>query len=146
MKRTLAMLFSVGAAVGTVALSLGACDDSSYDSSGYGAGYGDSCQQQAACETCTPVYGCGWCETNDGKGACVSNPSECARATAFYFTWEPSGCRTAADAGVGGALPPGVDATGTPVDAGRPGEQDSAEPPDSAAAPDSGEAPDASAD
>jgi hypothetical protein len=82
------------------ALLVGACnggDDSSATSyGGYGA-YGDGCHAFSSCTTCTPVNGCGWCFNSDGTGMCTASPDECATPV-FSWTWNPSGCRVAADA------------------------------------------------
>lgn len=92
----------VGAiALGTILVSA-ACESGSDDSatSSYPSSYGayDACQQYASCGTCTPVYGCGWCFDSNGAGQCAADPSACATPT-FGWTWNPDGCRVAADAG-----------------------------------------------
>jgi hypothetical protein len=82
------------------ALSLGACEGDGSTSSG-GAGYAyAACNQYASCEACTPIQGCGWCYKDDGAGVCADDPNDCATATSFRWTWEPTGCRVTADAGV----------------------------------------------
>jgi hypothetical protein len=81
-----------------LALSLIACEEDK-GSSGSGYGYA-ACRQYDSCETCTPVAGCGWCYKDDGTGMCADDPNDCAAATAFRWTWEPTGCRVTADAGV----------------------------------------------
>ena len=89
---------------GAVAVAAGACDDSS--SGGYGGGgggYGDSCNANTTCDTCTPVQGCGWCFNSTG-GLCASSPDECSSASEFTWTWNQSGC-------------PDVDASVSPLDA-----------------------------
>jgi hypothetical protein len=50
------------------------------------------CKQYASCQACTPVSGCGWCQTGVGQGTCAADPDECAGAAAFSWTWNPSGC------------------------------------------------------
>lgn len=80
------------------ALTLGACESGS---SGPRYAYVYSgCNQYPSCETCTPAAGCGWCDKNDGTGICADDPNDCAASTVFRWTWEPSGCRIFADAGV----------------------------------------------
>jgi hypothetical protein len=105
---------TLGAAA--VALAIGACDDGGHRDMGYGQGGANGfCQQYLSCGTCTPVVGCGWCATGaGGEGTCAADPDECATATKFYWTWEPTGCRSGPDAGVGPASDAGHDAdTGT---------------------------------
>jgi hypothetical protein len=96
LKRGFALL-----AFASVALVV-ACSDESRG--GYGLrsrGSRDAmCGAQSSCLTCTPVVGCGWCQLPDGTGRCVDDPNDCQRATTFSWTWEPSGCREAADASV----------------------------------------------
>lgn len=60
------------------------------------------CEAATTCQTCTPLYGCGWCSFPNGDGACVDDPDYCAGAKAFSWTWEADGCRSYAEAGVGG--------------------------------------------
>jgi hypothetical protein len=86
-----------------LAALLGAFCSLSCFSSDYGpppGGYGQafSCQQLASCETCTPVLGCGWCQSGD-KGICVDDPNDCARATSFSWTWELAFCPAELDGG-----------------------------------------------
>ncbi len=111
----------LAAAVAAGALVLGACEsDSGDDSVGYGGGYYDGCRSFTSCSTCTPVEGCGWCFDADGTGMCAASPDECA-TPAFSWTWNASGCRIPADAGI----VPGSDAGPAP-----PPEQDAANPGD----------------
>jgi hypothetical protein len=63
------------------------------------------CEQMATCGSCTPVLGCGWCQSGD-KGICVSDPHRCARAETFTWTWELAFCPVAPDAGAGDASIP----------------------------------------
>ena len=94
----------VAAFVSAFAVLLGACDDDR----GGGRYYGSAqsvCAQYAACGTCTPVLGCGWCFNATG-GVCVTDPDQCAtQVSEFTWTWDPSGC-------------PGVDASVEPIDGG----------------------------
>ena len=134
------------------ALVIGACnggDDSTATSYGGYAGYSDGCQAFTSCTACTPVNGCGWCFDSDGRGMCAASPDECA-TPAFSWTWNPSGCRVAADAstaqvapGAGSAPEVQEDATAAgegstsppvAVDAGRPA-ADGAASTDGASAP-----------
>jgi hypothetical protein len=120
------------------ALVIGACnggDDSTATSFGGYAGYGGGCQMFTSCTACTPVPGCGWCFDSDGNGMCAPSPDECA-TPAFSWTWNPSGCRVAADASIVQVQPEAAttpeveeDATASgesstspsvPIDAGRP--------------------------
>jgi len=76
------------------AVMASACDDGGdgyyYAGDGRGDDYG--CHRHTSCGTCTPVDGCGWCQTGVGQGICASDPDQCANATAFSWTWDPSGC------------------------------------------------------
>jgi hypothetical protein len=82
------------------ALVLLACEVDSTDRGGEVA-FDGGCSQFASCETCTPIDGCGWCFDRDGTGRCASGADACAGASALGWTWNPSGCRVAADAGTG---------------------------------------------
>jgi hypothetical protein len=108
----------VAATIAAGALVLGACEsDSGDDSVGSGGGYYDACRNYTSCSTCTPIEGCGWCFDSDGTGMCAASPDECV-TPAFSWTWNPSGCRIPADAGIapasdaGPASPPEQDAAG----------------------------------
>jgi hypothetical protein len=79
------------------------------DNGGFGTGYfpaggtsafhGDHrCGEQTSCGSCTPIEGCGWCQTGVGQGMCAADPNECAGSTAFSWTWDPSGCFPTTDA------------------------------------------------
>jgi hypothetical protein len=81
-----------------IGLSLAACDGG-YNTRPYGEPYATQCHAYASCASCTPVTGCGWCFGADGHGACAADPDEC-RGPSFAWTWEPTGCRTPADAGI----------------------------------------------
>jgi len=88
------------------------CFDSGNDPGrAYGGGYGpsyDSCQRFTSCSTCTPVLGCGWCQSGD-KGICLSDPDECAAQTSFSWTWERAFCPLEGappDGGADGATAP----------------------------------------
>jgi hypothetical protein len=78
------------------------CSLSCYSSDGYyGPPAGDqpfSCEQLTSCATCTPVLGCGWCQSGD-KGLCTSDPDRCAGVASFSWTWEPAFCPAAPDGG-----------------------------------------------
>jgi hypothetical protein len=91
MKRFLAVLL---AGAGALAM-LGACDDGGRRDRWM---YVD-CSQYVSCGTCTPIAGCGWCY-GGGAGMCASDPNDCASSTEFTWTWDPGGCRVAADASV----------------------------------------------
>jgi hypothetical protein len=72
-----------------------------------------SCEQLSSCATCTPVLGCGWCQSGD-KGICVADPDQCARVASFSWTWELAFCPAEPDGGAdahGGA----GDAAGEPA-------------------------------
>jgi hypothetical protein len=93
------LILCVGASI-----AVAACDDGQWGYYGYGGGryrpY--TCGQYTSCGSCTPVLGCGWCSF-EGGGACLSDPDACG-ASAFSWTWEPSGCGTlSSDGGPGGA-------------------------------------------
>ena len=59
----------------------------------------DPCARNAACGTCTPVNGCGWCSTS---GACVTGTAAgpSAGSCAGRWAWLPSECAATTDAGV----------------------------------------------
>jgi hypothetical protein len=125
MKRFLAITLAASA----IALGLAACDSNDDDYWAYER-RGDPCLEFATCGSCTPVMGCGWCSTST-RGACVSDPGECAGAESFSWTWDPSGCSAGADASVA----PGADASAP--DSAVPGEPtDSAAPVPDAGVPD----------
>ncbi len=79
-----------------------------------------ACSVETTCGSCTPVLGCGWCQYEDGTGACTTSPSRCKGDT-FRWSWEPSTCpAVATDAGApdgdvivdaGGSAPDAEDAT-----------------------------------
>jgi hypothetical protein len=85
-----------------IGLAVAACDsgDDDYNEAygGGGGGYGD-CAAATTCGACTPLNGCGWCFNSDGVGTCTSGPDQCTTPE-FSWTWDPSGCRETADAGV----------------------------------------------
>jgi hypothetical protein len=85
-----------------LALAVASCDDGSWGAGGYGYGYGSAaatCGSYDSCGTCTPIEGCGWCAAPNGSGVCASDPDDCPTLE-FTWTWNPSGCRVAADATV----------------------------------------------
>lgn len=85
----------------SIGIAVAACDDHDHDyESAYG-GADDSayCGQATTCGSCTPLNGCGWCFNSDGTGTCASGPDQCSTPE-FSWTWDPSGCRETADAGV----------------------------------------------
>ena len=87
--------------VAVPALLLGACEGDNSTSSGATYGYSYyACYQYTSCAACTPVLGCGWCDKADGTGMCADDPNDCAAASTFRWTWEPTGCHVTADAGV----------------------------------------------
>jgi hypothetical protein len=88
------------------ALVLLACEVDSTDRGGEFS-FDDGCLQFASCGTCTPISGCGWCFDSDGTGMCASGPGACA-TSASRWTWDPSGCRVAAEAGTGPAPDAGL--------------------------------------
>ncbi len=94
-----------------------ACDDQR-GQHGRGGGGEIGCGQLTSCGTCTPVAGCGWCETASGEGLCASDPDECASASAFSWTWDPTGCRVVVDAGAVVVVPSDAGTIVVPVDAG----------------------------
>jgi hypothetical protein len=93
-----------------VALAVAACGDDS------GANVypwaGGACGAYTTCATCTPVEGCGWCFNAHG-GVCTSDPDQCASASEFTWTWDPTGC-------------PDVDASVNPADGAARGGADAA--------------------
>lgn len=112
-----------------VALSLAGC--SSDDEAYYARRHPDDhdvppCAMQTSCGTCTPVLGCGWCQYDDGTGACTTSPSRCKGDT-FRWAWEPSTCSiaTGGDAGSSDADPIPADASEEAAvsDAGDAGEE-----------------------
>jgi hypothetical protein len=121
------------------AVTVSACDDNADYGYAYGGAGGPGCRQYTTCGACTPVLGCGWCQTGVGKGMCADDPNDCAGATAFSWTWDPTGCfAPIADASVtipDAATSPAPDAavadTGVSatVDAAPPLATDSAPPP-----------------
>ena len=58
----------------------------------------ERCEQLSSCETCTPVLGCGWCQSGD-KGLCTSEPNRCAQVATFSWTWELAFCPAELDGG-----------------------------------------------
>jgi hypothetical protein len=84
-----------------VMVAAAGCDTSSGDD--YPGPSSDSypaCSAYSACDTCTPVTGCGWCFESDGTGHCGSGRDGCT-TSAFGWTWDPSGCHASGgDAGV----------------------------------------------
>jgi hypothetical protein len=101
------MLFTLGALVsmsctqddGYYAPPPGPYDNASY------------CEQFASCGTCTPILGCGWCQSGD-KGICLPDPDACSRRLpAFTWTWELAYCPGTIDGSVPDAW------QGSPVDA-----------------------------
>jgi hypothetical protein len=113
-RMVIAFLFSLVAA---------ACSDTGsrrHFAQSYGP-YG--CRQFTSCGACTPILGCGWC-TIGGGGMCVDDPNDCAAAASFQWTWEPTGCPAANDAGTAGdaageanaSTDAGVDAASEPSD------------------------------
>ena len=128
-----------------LAVSVVACDDHGHHGGG-GWASEDPCNQLTTCGTCTPVNGCGWCATSSGQGLCASDPDECDNASAFSWTWNPSGCVTPVDAGaitVGTAdagassTDAGPSPTPTPADAGPTAALDAGAPDASDASPSS---------
>jgi hypothetical protein len=109
MKRLISWL-ACGLAVGVVAVAAAACDDRSgdYPPGAYGGGGAYGCGQYSTCGSCTPVNGCGWCQTPTGEGLCTADPDNCANVPEFSWTWDPQGCHTFADASVGPELDAGV--------------------------------------
>jgi hypothetical protein len=100
----MALSFLVVATIAVaLAHSVGGCDDGG-GYGGYGRGYGgggwSDCAQYTTCAACTPVQGCGWCESSNGSGLCAGDPNACGGAQQFSWTWDPSGCRVTADASV----------------------------------------------
>jgi hypothetical protein len=107
------------------ALCVASCIDST-DGNDYGpppdysSGERAHCERFTSCATCTPVLGCGWCQSGD-KGLCTSEPNRCGDAVTFSWTWELAYCPAEPDGGGGdggggwNAVPP----NGTPTaDAG----------------------------
>jgi hypothetical protein len=96
-------LWAAGGLLLFVALVFGACSDGASGGGGFSAGgapaHRGACHPYTSCATCTPIVGCGWCYLADGTGKCAVDPDDCP-GTAFSWTWEPTGCHVAAEAGV----------------------------------------------
>jgi hypothetical protein len=88
----------------SIGIAVAACDDHDHDyDRAYGGGDDTAyCGEATTCGACTPLDGCGWCFNADGTGTCTTGPDQCTTQE-FSWTWEPSGCRETADAGVVGA-------------------------------------------
>ena len=80
------------------ALGSGSCDSSDVGGPPGPRDRPVSCERLTTCATCTPVLGCGWCQSGD-KGLCASDPHHCARAETFTWTWELAFCPATAEAG-----------------------------------------------
>jgi hypothetical protein len=89
-----------GLIASALTVMLAACDVGLSGSVGGYAGGSTSCSPYLSCDTCTPVSGCGWCIAPGGAGVCASDPDDCPTSQ-FSWTWDPKGCRVAADASVG---------------------------------------------
>jgi hypothetical protein len=87
--------------VAALGVAVVACDSGDDDYvGGYGGGGGNGyCAQATTCGSCTPLDGCGWCFNSNGVGTCTSGPDQCSTPE-FSWTWDPTGCRETADAGV----------------------------------------------
>ena len=89
-----------------IGIAVAACDSGDdgygYAYAGGGGGGAAYCAQATSCGACTPLNGCGWCFDSDGTGTCTTGPDQCTTQE-FSWTWDPSGCRETADAGVVGA-------------------------------------------
>jgi hypothetical protein len=117
---------------GIVAMVVGACSTQSDPVFVDTRGAIEGCHAYDSCSTCTPILGCGWCFLPDGSGRCVREPDECPSTTAFAWTWDPSGCHVAPEAGVAPTeAGPVFDAGLLPREAGE-GEAASAEVDDAA--------------
>jgi hypothetical protein len=80
------------------------CDEP-YDGGGYaprGHGQRSFCAQFTSCGTCTPVLGCGWCQSGT-KGLCAEDPNACEGAESFSWSWESATCPGAIDGGADAA-------------------------------------------
>jgi hypothetical protein len=91
-------------------IGLSSCYDTSDGYYGPPPGSSDGrprCERFTSCATCTPVLGCGWCQSGD-KGMCTSAPNHCADAVTFSWTWELAYCPAEPDAGTAGwsSVPP----------------------------------------
>jgi hypothetical protein len=115
------------------------CLTSCIDSSGpgdygpppdYSTGERARCERFTSCATCTPVLGCGWCQSGN-KGLCTSEPNRCGDAVSFSWTWELDFCPAAPDGGSApwSAVPP----TAPTADAGATGTDGSTTSPDGGA-------------
>ena len=58
-----------------------------------------NCSSYSACGTCTPVPGCGWCYGGAAGDFCAPDPGQCP-TTPSGWTWDATGCRVPAEAGV----------------------------------------------
>ncbi|HVU51400.1 MAG TPA: hypothetical protein VHL80_11970 [Polyangia bacterium] len=108
------------------AVCLVSCTDTSGGDYGPPPGAGGErphCERFTSCATCTPVLGCGWCQSGD-KGLCTSAPNRCADAVSFSWTWELAYCPAAPDGGTSTwtAVPPNgtADGASSPSDAAAP--------------------------
>ncbi len=111
----------IASAIGVV---VAACDGGG-DWVYYGGGGYANCSLYTSCDTCTPVAGCGWCGLPGGSGVCTTDPDYCPTQE-FSWTWEPKGCRVAADASIveagGEDSPADASAEGATPDAGGGGD------------------------
>jgi hypothetical protein len=98
---------ALAAVVGGLAGS--ACEGHHHHEKGERDRLEDACRQLTSCQTCTPVSGCGWCQTGVDEGTCAADPDECSGAAAFSWTWNPSACVVTPD----GAAPAVPDAAST---------------------------------
>jgi hypothetical protein len=99
-------LTSLVAAFWVAAFCLASCLDGSAGNYGPAPGSGGGrahCERYTSCATCTPVLGCGWCQSG-GKGMCASEPNRCDDAQTFSWTWELAYCPAEPDAGGGGGV------------------------------------------
>jgi len=104
------------------ALCLVSCWDSTDDGYAPPPGSNDGhphCERFTSCATCTPVLGCGWCQSGT-KGLCASEPNRCGDAQMFSWTWELAYCPAEPDAGSAGGGWTTVPPNGSTADAGTP--------------------------
>jgi Plexin repeat len=104
------------------ALCLGSCIDGSDGAYGPPPGSGEGhprCERFTSCATCTPVLGCGWCQSGT-KGMCASEPNRCGDAPSFSWTWELAYCPAEPDAGSASGGWTTAPPNGAPADADAP--------------------------
>ncbi|HSZ82887.1 MAG TPA: hypothetical protein VLA14_11425 [Polyangia bacterium] len=98
-------LLAFAALIGALC-SLG-CDAPYGDGGSSPRGHGPRsfCARFTTCGTCTPVLGCGWCQSGS-KGLCAEDPDVCEGAESFSWSWESATCPGAIDGGADVSVAP----------------------------------------